>query len=276
VLAGLSGIDAVLDGHPHQIYLKTLKDKEGKEILTVQAGMKFENIGQLTVYRDGHLEEKLLQEIPASNTLPMETVVRKGKTRFVDPEMHALMNEIVRPYEAFLDRKIGTLSFDIILEIDEQHISQRYQENALCELVADAYRKAGNSEIGFITASGLMNDLRKGDITCRSILGVHPYGNTIMTVHVSGQMLKDILEYAVRKCPKKAGTFPHVSGVTFTVDLSVGSSVQLDDQEQFTWVEGPYRVSEIRVGGRDLDLLAEYKSIRLSASSYSICVSCAA
>ena len=138
VLAGLSGIDAVLDGHPHQIYLKTLKDKEGKEILTVQAGMKFENIGQLTVYRDGHLEEKLLQEIPASNTLPMETVVRKGKTRFVDPEMHALMNEIVRPYEAFLDRKIGTLSFDMILEIDEQHISQRYQENALCELVADA------------------------------------------------------------------------------------------------------------------------------------------
>ena len=68
----------------------------------------------------------------------METVVRKGKTRFVDPEMHALMNEIVRPYEAFMDRKIGTLSFDMILEIDEQHISQRYQENALCELVADA------------------------------------------------------------------------------------------------------------------------------------------
>ena len=112
-----------------------------------------------------------------------------------------------------------------------------------------------------------MNDLRNGDITCRSILGVHPYGNTIMTVHVSGQMLKDILEYAVRKCPKKAGTFPHVSGVTFTVDLSVESSVQLDDQEQFTRVEGPYRVSEIRVGGRDLDLLAEYT---LTTSDYLI------
>ncbi len=267
VLAGLSGIDAVLDGHSHQIYLKTLKDKEGKEILTVQAGTRLENIGQLTIFKDGHLEETLLQEIPASDTLPMETVERNGKTRFVDPEMHALINEIVQPYEATLNRKIGTLSFDMILEVDELHISQRYQENALCELVADAYRRAGNSEIGFITASGLMNDLLKGDITWRSILGVQPFGNTIQTVRVSGQMLKDILEYAVRKCPNKAGTFPHVSGMTFTVDLSVKSSVRMGDMEQFSGVEGPRRVSEIRVGGRALDPQAEYT---LTTSDYLI------
>ncbi len=81
---------------------------------------------------------------------------------------------------------------------------------------------------------------------------------TIMNVRVSGQMLKDILEFAVRKCPKKAGIFPHVSGVTFTVDLSVESHVR---------VEGPYRVSEIRVGGRELDPLAEYT---LTTSDYLI------
>ena len=90
---------------------------------------------------------------------------------------------------------------------------------------------------------------------------------TIMNVRVSGQMLKDILEFAVRKCPKKAGIFPHVSGVTFTVDLSVESHVRVGDQEQFIRVEGPYRVSEIRVGGRELDPQAEYT---LTTSDYLI------
>ena len=71
-------------------------------------------------------------------------------------------------------------------------------------------------------------------------------------------MLKDILEYAVSSLPLASGKFPQVSGLTFTIDMSIESSVRLDDKGQFTHVDGPYRVSDIQVDGKDLDLSAEY------------------
>lgn len=266
VLAKLSGIDIVLDGHSHVQYTRTLKDKDGKDIPVVQNGMLFENIGQLTIYKDGHLEAMLLDEIPDSDTISTLTVERKGKTRFVDAEMHALQNEIAQSYTGILDQKIGELSFDMIVDND-QDISNRMQENALCELVADAYRSAGHSDIGFVMAASVRGDLLKGDLTYRSVLGLLPYSNAIKTVSVSGQMLKDILEYATRNLPKPAATFPQVSGLTFTVDLSKESGARLDEKGEFTHVEGPYRVSEIKVGGKDLDLSAEYT---LTTSEYVI------
>lgn len=110
VLAGLSGIDAVFDGHTHQIFSKTIRDKDGNDIIAAQTGTKFANIGQLMIYKDGHMEEKLLDEIPGSDSISAETVVRRGKERFVDPEMHAIQNEIAQSYSEILDQKIGEAS----------------------------------------------------------------------------------------------------------------------------------------------------------------------
>lgn len=258
VIAGLSGIDAVLDGHSHQLFSKMIKDKDGKDVIAAQTGTKFEYIGQLTIYKDGYMEEKLLEEIPGSETIPVETVERRGQERFVDPEMHAIQNEIAQAYSDILDQKIGETSFDLLVDDDGSYVFSRGKENALGELVADAYRAAGNSDIGFVISGSLRNNIQKGDITYRSMLGLLPYSNEIMTVSVSGQMLKEILEYSVSWLPKTSAVLPQVSGLTFTVDLSIESSVKKDDKGQFTYVAGPYRVSDIKVDGKDLDLSAEY------------------
>ena len=47
--------------------------------------------------------------------------------------------------------------------------------------------------------------------------------------------------------------------------MSIESSVKLDDKGQYAYVDGPYRVSDIQVGGKDLDLSAEYT---LTTSDY--------
>lgn len=258
VIEGVNGIDAILDGHTHQFFSKTIKDKDGKEILTLQTGTKFESVGQLTIYKDGNIDAKLVEEIPGSDSLPMETVLRRGKERFVDPEMHAIQTEIAQSYDDILNEKIGETSFDLLVEEDGEYIISRAQENALCELVADAYRETGNSDIGVVTAGSLRNNLLKGDITYSSMLSLLPYSNEIMTVSVSGRMLRDILEYSVSNLPNKSGKLLQVSGLTFTVDMAIESSVRLDDKGQFAYVDGPYRVSDIQVGGKDLDLSAEY------------------
>ena len=265
IMEGVNGIDAILDGHTHQFFSKTIKDKDGKEVIALQTGTKFESVGQLTIYKDGRMEAKLLEEIPGSDSLPMETVVRRGKERFIDPEMHAIQTEIAQSYDDILNEKIGEISFDLLVEEEGEYIISRGQENALCELVADAYREAGNSEIGFVVAGSLRNNLLKGNITYSSMLSLLPYSNEIITVSVSGQMLKDILEYSVSDLPYTSAKFPQVSGITFTIDMSIESSVKLDDKGQYAYVDGPYRVSDIQVGGKDLDLSAEYT---LTTSDY--------
>lgn len=76
----------------------------------------------------------------------------------------------------------------------------------------------------------------------------------------------------IRSFPKPSGIktettsrYPQVSGLTFTVDLSIESGVKLNDKGEFAYVDGPYRVSDIKVGGKDLDLSAEYT---LTTSDY--------
>lgn len=72
----LSGLDAIIDAHSHEMYSRTVKDRTGREIPIAQAGTKLNAFGQLTIYKDGHMEKKLVEEVPEPETLPFETVIR--------------------------------------------------------------------------------------------------------------------------------------------------------------------------------------------------------
>ena len=50
----------------------------------------------------------------------------------------------------------------------------------------------------------------------------------------------------------------HVSGLTYTIDSSVKSSIKVDDKGNFVSVDGPYRVTDIQVGGQPIDLNKTY------------------
>ena len=49
-----------------------------------------------------------------------------------------------------------------------------------------------------------------------------------------------------------------MSGLTYTIDTSVKSSVRLDDKGNFISVDGPYRVKDIMVNGGPIDLNRTY------------------
>ena len=60
----LSDLDAIIDAHSHEMYSRTVKDRTGREIPIAQAGTKLNAFGQLTIYKDGHMEKKLVEEVP--------------------------------------------------------------------------------------------------------------------------------------------------------------------------------------------------------------------
>ena len=257
VVGKLTGLDMVIDSHTHEVYNTRIPDKEGRMIPVAQAGEKLKAVGQLTIYRDGHMEETLVELVPSVSGIPSELVQRKKTDRYVDPEMKAFLDDITASYEPVLERKIGYNPADLVVW-DGVRDYTRAEENGLCDLVADSQRVLAGAQAAMVHAGSVRNNLSAGEITCKDVLNTLPYYNEIVKVSVSGQMILDALEFSVSFLPKRVGGFLQVSGISFSVNPGLGSSVQTDEKKQFICVEGDRRVHDVTIAGRALDPKAEY------------------
>ena len=254
----LIGLDMIIDGHSHETYNRTVTCKDHRQIPIAQTGSNMKAIGQLKIYRDGRLEETLIDTVPAPSDLPFETVTRGRAERCVDPEMKAYLDEIVAAYAPVMGRKVGEVFYDMIVRDADGFDVSRVEENGLCDFVADAYRAVGGTQIGLVHAGSIRNNLEAGTITYNDVLNFLPYSNDVVTASVTGQILLDALEFGVSKLPAVSAGFLQVSNITFRLNPELESSVVVDDKNQFVSVAGEYRVFDVMVGQEPLDPKAEY------------------
>ena len=262
IVSHLTGLDAVIDGHSHEIYNMMVKDASGKEIPVVQTGAYFQNVGTMILHPDGTIDTALIDEIPAPEDW-MEgieaTVVQRGeKDRYVDAKMNQFLESITAAYVGEMNRRIGEVAFDMEVRNDDEGDISRFRENGACDLVADAYREIADTDIGFINAGSVRNGLPAGEITVNSIINMLPYSNTIVIAEMKGQTLLDALELGCSSMPVQRAGFPQVSGLEFTVDQGIESPVQTDAQEDFVGISGERRVSNVLIDGEPLDPEAVY------------------
>ena len=258
IVSQLTGLDMVMDGHSHEVYNKPMTLKDGKEIPAAQTGTMFMNIGQLTIYKDGSMEEKLIDAVPAPTDLPSETVTRNSIERYVDPETKVFLDGCYENYVDVLKQKICDLSFDLTVEDPEKDVTSRISENGFCELVADALRELSGAQAVLINAGAVRNDLKAGEVTYNDILNALPYFNEISIVRVTGQAILDALESGTAYYPSSSGRFPQVSGITYTFHPDTESNVQMNEKTEFISVDGDYRVTDVRIGGKELDPEEKY------------------
>ena len=191
-------------------------------------------------------------------TIPGGSIVTEDG-RNVDAYMQAYIDGIESQYEASLETVLGHTSVDLTtLDPATGQRAVRKAETNLGDLCADAYRIQTGADIGMQNGGGIRADIAAGNITYKDTLSVFPYGNMVCVAEVTGQQIKDCLEMGVRNYPEESGGFQHVSGLTYTVDSSVPSSVTTDAQGNFTGVTGAYRVNDIMVGGEPLDVNKTY------------------
>jgi len=257
IVGRLTGLDMVIDGHSHELYNRTVTDGAGRQLPIAQAHTKLDAIGQLTIYRDGRLEEKLVDSVPEPTDIPFERVDRRGVERCVDPDMKAYLDGVVAAYAPLMERRLGTLSRDLIVRDGQVDVS-RDAENGLCDLVTDAYRAIGGTQVALINAGSVRNNLEAGAVTYNSILNILPYSNDVVTAKVTGQMLMDALEFGVALLPNIAARFPQVSGIAFRVNAGIPTGVVQDSAGRFVGVDGPRRVYDVTVDGAPIDPKAEY------------------
>ena len=263
LLSYINGVDAILDGHSHKVYTITSKDKEGKNIPLSEAGTKFSNIGVLTIKSNGIIRSEIISEIPEpEEKFNAEKIKRNNKERWIDIEMKNFMNGIIEPHSKKLNEIIGYIDYDLIINLDlfDLHKQKsRSEEAGLLNLITDAIREEGKGEISIINSGGIRADLKKGNITYKDIINIIPFYKEIIIKEILGKNILDALEYGVRYLPKKSSKFPHVSGISYKIDTSVVSTVEVDDNEIFVKVKGARRVYDVKVGKEDIKLDRKYK-----------------
>ena len=257
VVSHLNGLDAVIDGHSHETYNTTATDADGKEIPIAQTGCNFQNVGTMILHPDKTITVSLYDEIPAPEDwmegIEAITVTRDDRERYVDAEMHQLLEEITVSYADIMNRRVGEVDYDMLVRTEDDYRLSRHTENGLCNLVADVFRETTRADIGLVNAGSVRNSLPAGEITFNSVLNMLPYSDDVQIAEVTGQTLLDALEFSCRLMPEPNGGFLQVSGMEFTVDLSVDSPVVTDETGAFLRIEGARRVSDVMIDGEPLD-----------------------
>ena len=235
IIENTDGLDAVLDAHAHVVIEEmTVKDKSGDDVLLSSTGTKFEYVGKLTI-----AEEGLNTELVKTETYE--------KT---DAGVDAYLAQINESYAELGNRVIGQSEVALNTHEGETRLV-RNSETALGNLCSDALRIMMGADISFVNGGGLRAPIEAGEVTFNDIFSVFPYNNQVVTVEVTGQMLLDMLEMGVRRYPDENGSFPSMSGVIFSVNTSIPSSVTTDENGFFTGVDGDYRVYGVQVLDRE-------------------------
>lgn len=243
VIRNTSGIDVFIDGHSHETYETTAVNKDGKEVPLAQTGTKLNAIGKIVID-------------PAAGNISSELVTDYTEK---DAVTDVFVTELQEGFSDILNQVVATS--DVTLTSADPATGERRirsGETNLGDLCADAYRVMMGADIGFTNGGGIRADIDAGDITYEDIINVHPYGNEMCVVEATGQEILDALELGAANYPQESGGFQQVSGLTYTIDASIPSSVVTNDEGAFQGVNGAYRVTNVMVGGQPLDLNRTY------------------
>lgn len=243
VIANTTGIDAVLDGHSHTVEPETIvKNADGEDVVLSQTGTKADSIGQLTIdTATGEMNTELVPVANIATDSPAYTAAQ-SYIQSIQDKYHAVTEEVVA--QTTVDLTVNDPA------TGERRV--RSAETNLGDLCADAYREVMGADIGFVNGGGVRADIKAGDVTYGDIIAVHPFGNMACLAEVSGQQILDALELgSMYVGTAESGGFLQVSGLKYTINTQLPSSVVVDDTGAFVEVSGARRVSDVQVENRE-------------------------
>ena len=257
VAANTSGIDVIIDGHSHELYVQTPLNKNGQPVLVTQTGTQLVGIGQVVIN-------------PATGTIAAyasdgtASIIKAWDG--VDADTAAYIAGLQADLAKITGRVIGRSDVRLVaLEDDDYTWAVRAHETNLGDFVADAYLALAwhggiMADIGLVNGGGIRANIEPGDVTYGNLIDVQPFNNQLAYVDTLGQNILDALEVGASKLPEPSGGLQHAAGLTYTVRTDIPSSVQMPGGK-FGGVAGEYRVRNVLVNGEPLDVNRRYKLV---------------
>lgn len=253
VVANTTGIDVILDGHAHNtIAGEIINDKSGDDVLLAATGTKLENIG-VVKFNVGENSE-----VTVSSGLVNELTEEQTSSESY-AALDTMVQEIQEQY-AYLFVKVGNIDYDLVIYDPEDPEMRlvRTTETNMGDFLTDAYRIQSGADIAFLNGGSIRANIEAGDITYMDLITVMPWNSETGVIEVTGQQILDCLEMGAHLYPEECGGFIQASGLTYSIDTTIESSVNVNSDGEFVSVDGDYRVKDVMVGEEVLDLEKTY------------------
>jgi 5'-nucleotidase len=197
--AGLDpAIDAVITGHTHQPYNCSLPGPDGVERMVTSAYSYGRVVTEMNLVLDKRTRDVRRDLSSATNHPVVQAELAPA------PELTAVLEKWRPLYEDAGNTPVGTITADITRGGTPPG-SDRGVESAAGNLVADAQAWAtsfNGAQLAFMNPGGLRSDLRyaqsagEGDgvVTFGEAFTFQPFGNTLVTMPMTGAQILDVLE----------------------------------------------------------------------------------
>lgn len=142
--------------------------------------------------------------------------------------------------EELLNEVVGFTS--VRLEGDREMV--RTQETNSGNLLTDAMRFVSGADIAITNGGGIRASIEEGDITLGDVIAMLPFGNIVVTKELTGAEIINVLEVVTSGFTgdNQIGSFPHVSGISYTLDLNLTEN----------------RITEVTINGEAIELETVY------------------
>ena len=215
-------VDLVVSGHTHAAYNCLIPNSAGKNVRVTSGGQYARNLTDIDVVIDTRTKDVL--NVTANNL-----VTGTGDATAEDPALVDLVEHYDSLAATPKARVIGKVTAAI------SRTTNAAGESALGDVIADAQLDAtddigmGEAVIAFMNPGGIRADLPfnapGGDVTYGDAFTVQPFGNSLVTLTLSGAQIKTLLETQFANCLGQT-SFDRILQVSkgFTYTWSAGAA----------------------------------------------------
>lgn len=217
----LKGVDAIVSAHTHE---KVFGRVNGIQI--VQAGALGRAVGHIKL--DYSTEQKAVVAA-SSEVLTLDRTLVKP---------HKKVTQIMDKYAP----RAALIEKTVIGSTVSELTHDRYTFSLLGEVLTDYMREVAAVDVAFINGGGIRRSLAQGNITLGDLYAVEPFDNNLITMQMTGEQIKEVLEYGLGN--GKYG-YLQVSGLRIVCDpnapigkklltVNLKSGSPLDDKQLYT------------------------------------------
>jgi len=254
-------VDLVISGHTHQAYNCRIANKAGRLISVTSANSQGRVLTDIDLSIDKESGEVL--------TVAANNIVVDRSNTLVTPD--AAIKTIVDNYKAIAlpvaNRVIGAISASITRSLTPAG------ESALGDVIADAQLQAtknagfGEAVVAFMNPGGIRADLTyassvagegDGNVTYGEAFTVQPFGNTLVTLTLTGEQIHTLLEQQFTGCTLGYPANAPLTGQPFNRILQVSEGFSYEWKEKGTPCDNVDPAS-IRINGVVVDPTASYR-----------------